>query len=148
MMQTVTKTYSNLKAAHRQWRHAGHCHYVHGENWTFHITFAATDLDDRGFIVDFGELKGLNELMDKYFDHVLLIDQDDPELEFFETMHVKELTDLRIVPSASAEGLCKYVFGMADHYINKLTNGRVWVEQVITEEDSKNTATLSKQTVS
>jgi len=144
MTQTITKTYSNLKAAHRQWRHKGHCHYVHGENWTFHITFAANELDERGFIVDFGELKGLKEQMDKAFDHVLLIDHDDPELEFFEQMHIKELTDLRIVPSASAEGLCNFVFSMADQYIKDLTDRRVWVEKVVTEEDSKNIATLSK----
>ena len=144
MIQTVTKTYSNLKAAHRQHRHQGHCHFVHGENWTFHITFAAEKLDEIGFVVDFGGLKGLKMKMDKMFDHVLLIDEDDPERKFFEDMHERGLTDIRFVPSASAEGLCKYVFDVADQYVKALTHERAWVEQVITEEDTKNIATLKR----
>ena len=144
MTQTVTKTYDNLKAAHRQWRHKGHCRFVHGENWTFHITFACNKLDELGFVVDFGKLRGLKERLDKQFDHVLLIDIDDPERKFFEDMHEKGLTDIRFVDSASAEGLCKLVFGMADEFIQAATDGTVWVCKVIAEEDKKNTATLSE----
>lgn len=143
MTQTVTKTYDNLKAAHRQWRHEGHCHFVHGENWTFHITFSCGELDELGFVVDFGKLKGLKAIIDKQFDHVLLIDEDDPEVEFFKDMHKKGLTDLRLVPSASAEGLCRYVFDTANNFIGNETNGRVWVCEVVAEEDKKNTATLT-----
>lgn len=144
MQLTCTKTYSNLKAAHRQHRHAGHCSFCHGENWTFHITFAAKELDEIGFVVDFGGLKGLTIKMDKMFDHVLLIDADDPERKYFENMHERGLADVRFVPSASAEGLCQLVFDLADRYVKELTNNRAWVDQVVTEEDSKNIATLRK----
>jgi 6-pyruvoyltetrahydropterin/6-carboxytetrahydropterin synthase len=144
MIKTVQKTYSNLKAAHRQHKHPGHCHFVHGENWTFHITFGCDDPDACGFVVDFGGLKGLNLQMEETFDHVLLIDKDDPEVTFFQDMHDKGLTDIRFVPSASAEGLAEYVFSMADKYVKELTNGRAWVQQVVCEEDPKNTATVTK----
>jgi len=62
---TIVKRYVNLKAAHRQWRHSGHCHYVHGENWGFDIEFACDRLDSNGFVVDFGKMRGLSDTMDR-----------------------------------------------------------------------------------
>lgn len=144
MSQTITKTYENLKAAHRQWRHPGHCHFVHGENWTLHLTFKAERLDEQNFVVDFGGLRPLRDKLEHLFDHTLLIDQDDPQRTVFEEMHKQQLADVRFLPSASAEGLCRYVFELADQFVRELTSNRVWVEQVVVEEDAKNTATLSK----
>jgi 6-pyruvoyltetrahydropterin/6-carboxytetrahydropterin synthase len=142
MKQTIRKTYTNLKAAHRQWRHAGHCHFAHGENWTLHITMACEKLDEQNFVIDYGALRPLRAEIEQLFDHTLLIDHDDPARAQFEALHEQGLCDLRIVESASAEGLCKIVMGMADKCVRGLTGGRAWVEEVTVEEDTKNTATL------
>ena len=36
---TSSKTYRNLPCAHRQWKHEGHCAYIHGysRQYTFHF---------------------------------------------------------------------------------------------------------------
>lgn len=140
MLYTITKTYDNLKAAHRQWRHKGHCRFVHGENWRLDITFGSDLLDDQQFVYDFGGLRPLRDKLEKIFDHTLLIDIDDPERAFFEDMHQKGLADVRFIPSAGAEGLSKWIFELADDYIKDVTKGRVRCVTVVVYEDSKNSA--------
>lgn len=140
MYYTITKTYDQLKAAHRQWRHKGHCHFVHGENWRVDITFGAEVLDEQKFVFDFGGLRPLRAKLEHLFDHTLLIDVDDPEKEFFEDMHRRNLADVRFIPSAGAEGLAQYLFEMADEYIREATEGRVHCAGVVVFEDSRNSA--------
>lgn len=142
MKPTITKTYSNLKAAHRQWRHPGHCHFAHGENWTLHISFGCKQLDEQNFVIDYGALRPLRAELEALFDHTLLVDWDDPDLDTFKMLHNRGLIDLRVVESASAEGLCHTVMKLAEKVVGELTDGRVFVTRVIVEEDSKNTATL------
>ncbi len=144
MHHTITKTYSNLKAAHRQWRHHGHCSKVHGENWTFRITFGCKALDYMQFVVDFGELREVYGHMMDMFDHTLLIDQDDPKVEFFKQMKAEGLANVVFVPNANAEGLAKLVYEMADTLMTKRHAGRVHVVKVECCEDEKNTATYSR----
>jgi 6-pyruvoyl-tetrahydropterin synthase len=140
MYHTITKSYDNLKAAHRQWRHCGHCAFAHGENWRIDISFRAKELDHQHFVYDFGALRPLKAQLEYYFDHTLLIDEDDPERAFFEDMHARKLADVRIVPSCGAEGLAEFVFGLADKFIREETGGRVFCSKVVVYEDSKNSA--------
>jgi len=53
---TCTKTFSGYPCCHRQWRHQGHCRFVHGYSRSFSFWFRATELDDCGFVVDFSSL--------------------------------------------------------------------------------------------
>jgi 6-pyruvoyltetrahydropterin/6-carboxytetrahydropterin synthase len=137
---TITKRYFNLKAAHRQWKHKGHCAKIHGENWTFEITFEAKELDECGFVVDFGKLAPIRLWFNTVFDHVVLLDEDDPSLVLFRQLESSGLMRLSIVPSASAEGLASFVFREVDDMIRKLTEFRVKVVKVICFEDEKNSA--------
>ncbi len=143
-MQTITKTYSNLKAAHRQWRHPGHCHFAHGENWVVHLTIGCHQLDDQNFVVDYGGLRPVRNWLEYLLDHTLLIDQDDPARDTFQALHDAKLCDLRIVPSASAEGLCRFILQKAEQIVHELTGGRAFVTEVVVEEDTKNTARLTR----
>jgi 6-pyruvoyltetrahydropterin/6-carboxytetrahydropterin synthase len=145
MYYTLTKTYDNLKAAHRQWRHAGHCSFVHGENWTLDITFQTKELDYQNFVYDFGALRPLRSQLESIFDHTLLIDADDPARSFFEEMHERKLADVRFLPSSGAEGLAKYVFDIADQFIREATTQRVHCLKVSVYEDSRNQATYVQQ---
>ena len=58
---TSTKTYRNLPCAHRQWKHDGHCAYVHGYSREYTFYFEARSLDQHGWVVGFGDLKELEE---------------------------------------------------------------------------------------
>lgn len=143
MYHLITKTYDNLKAAHRQWRHSGHCSFVHGENWRLDITLRAEELDHQNFVYDFGALRPLRQKIDECFDHTLLLDADDPERAFFENMHAKKLADVRFLPSSGAEGIAQWVFELVDEYISNDTAGRVRCVKVVVYEDMRNSATYA-----
>ena len=54
---TSTKTYRNLPCAHRQWKHDGHCAYIHGYSREYTFNFDAESMDQHGWVVGFGDLK-------------------------------------------------------------------------------------------
>lgn len=45
------------------------CGRLHGHSYRVEIVLASERLDERGFIVDYGELKPLKEMLDLHFDH-------------------------------------------------------------------------------
>ena len=58
----------HLPAAHK-------CHQVHGHNYRVEVMLAADDLDDDGFVLDFGEVKAtLGAWLDETWDHQNLND--------------------------------------------------------------------------
>ena len=141
-MYTITKRYTNLKAAHRQWKHPGHCAGIHGENWTIDFTFKSDTLDNQNFVIDFGNLGALKKFLEDNFDHTLLLDKDDPCLPDLQLLVFRYPTMAKIVPlaSASAEGIAKFVFDFASDFIHAKTNGRVFLARVEVYEDEKNSA--------
>ena len=70
---TSSKTYRNLPCAHRQWKHEGHCAYIHGysRQYTFH--FEAKEMDEHGWVVGFGDLKKLEKYLLEMYDHTMII---------------------------------------------------------------------------
>ena len=76
-----TKTYGHevgLSCCFRQWRADSHCSLLHGYALSVRLEFAATDLDVRNWVVDFGSLKGVRGMLEDTFDHTLLVAEDDP----------------------------------------------------------------------
>ena len=140
---TSTKTYRNLPCAHRQWKHDGHCAYIHGysREYTFH--FDAKSMDKHGWVVGFGDLKELEKYLTEMYDHTMLISEDDPELETFKELHKKGLCDLRIVPKTSLEGSAQTALEKANDILSKITKGRARCFKVEARENDKNSATYS-----
>ena len=118
---TSSKTYRNYPCAHRQWKHEGHCAYIHGYSREFTFHFKANQRDKHGWVVGFGDLKPLKEWLDYMFDHTLLIAEDDPELSLFQSMHENGVCDLRILPDNSIEGCAKYIWNYTNELIQKIT---------------------------
>lgn len=146
-MNQITKTYSNLKAAHRQWRHTGHCSKVHGENWTIELAIAAETLDSRGFVVDFSELRDVQTFLEENFDHTLLLDKDDPARHEFEEMDRRGLMKIVWLYSASAEGIANFVLENVSPMIAQKTKGRAALAQVRVYEDDKNSAAVDQEVI-
>ena len=139
----VTKEYRDLPAAHRQPTHKGHCRLIHGHNWGFDISFASETYDGCGFVVDVGLLQPLKEELVKWFDHTLLLNQDDPLLETFK-QQLEGYADIRVVKNCGMEGLAKFVADLAGKLID---SGHIpgkerglHVCKVICWEDSKNSS--------
>ncbi len=86
-----TKTYGQeqgLSCAFRQWRaNHSHCQLLHGYALGFMFVFQADKLDERGWVMDFGGLKGLKQALQDTFDHKVVIAADDPNLEQFLDLH-------------------------------------------------------------
>ncbi len=94
MAHLSTKTYGaerGLSCALRQWAADSHCNLIHGYSLGFKFTFAAEQLDHRGWVIDFGRdgFGAIREWLHATFDHTLLVAQDDPargEFERFATL--------------------------------------------------------------
>lgn len=148
-MITIAKTWPDIPFSHRQHKHDGHCAFSHGHNWAFTVEFGARHLDSNGFVIDFGKLGAVKEWLLDTFDHSHLFNQDDAAgLEML--AQYPAMFKGRIVPDASAEGLCVYVASHLDHllghfYPEDVSIRELCVVAVTVHEDSKNTATWRRQ---
>lgn len=139
-----TKIIDLGSCAFRQWRADSHCKHIHGYRLSAKFWFGCVGLDDKSWVVDFGGLKTLRELLEKQFDHTLCIAADDPLLNMFKELHNAGGCDLRIMESGvGIENFAKFCFITADEYIRKTTVGRCWVEKVEVWEHEKNSAMCS-----
>ena len=138
---TSLKTFRNLPCSHRQWRHEGHCAFIHGYSRSYTFRFAAVELDANHFVVDFGSLKSLETWLEHWFDHTCLINADDPELELFRQLHDRGIVDLRVLPNVSMESSARFVWAYADNLVREATGGRAWCFAVESRENDKNAGT-------
>jgi 6-pyruvoyltetrahydropterin/6-carboxytetrahydropterin synthase len=101
----------------------------------------ASTRDDNGFVMDFGKLKALKEGLDTWFDHTLVLNNNDPLREEFKLfLDAHGLNNIVLVPDCSCEGIAAFVFAMANAMVTKETEERVRVRSVVVYEDSKNSA--------
>ena len=145
-MITIQKEFPNYPFAHRQPSHKGHCKLIHGHNWDFEICLAANELDENGFVYDFGGLKWFRAWLENNFDHTFVLNEDDPWVGTATMDLIKETSKVIFVPSCSCEGIAEYVYNKLSDMISKQTEGRVWVEWVTVKEDLKNSATCTAST--
>jgi 6-pyruvoyltetrahydropterin/6-carboxytetrahydropterin synthase len=66
---------------HRLLEYAGKCRHLHGHNGRAVITLEGAELDGRGMLVDFTEIKRqVQSWIDENLDHNMLLRRDDPLL--------------------------------------------------------------------
>ena len=144
-MYVSTKSYdtrSGFSIAYRQWRADSHCKYIHGYALGFDFEFESETLDVRNWVCDFGGFKTLKAFLEEYFDHTLLVAQDDPDLEFFKEIDRKGLAQVREVEKTGCEGLSDFLYW----YVNEIwipENGykdRVHCRKVRVHETEANSA--------
>lgn len=142
-MHTVTKSYKDLPAAHRQPNHRGHCRWIHGHDWAFDITFGCDKLDDCGFVIDLGALGHVRDFLNETFDHTLLVNEDDKMIQ--DSILLQEIAKLVVVPNCGMEGLAQFVFERIQKSIGgwQMQYRGLRVIAVTCFEDSKNSATYS-----
>ena len=135
-----TKTLPLGSTAFRQPFAQSHCKYLHGYRLQAKFWFEADKLDENNWVVDFGNLKILKGLLEKQFDHTTCIASNDPEKALFESLHTKNIIDLRIMDSVGIEKFAEYCFNIADVYIKEVTKNRCWVNKVEVWEHESNSA--------
>jgi 6-pyruvoyltetrahydropterin/6-carboxytetrahydropterin synthase len=136
---TCKKSYRDIPFAHRQHCHDGHCSLIHGHNWAITLTFACSEVNPDGFVVDFGKLKYLKAWIDTHLDHACLFNENDPEKDAL-LSSMGHLFKTYILPNCSSEGLAQHLYSVFDPMVRAETQNRAWIIEVEIEEDSKNSA--------
>jgi 6-pyruvoyltetrahydropterin/6-carboxytetrahydropterin synthase len=118
-MYVSTKHYgpeAGFSICYRQYKADSHCKFLHGYALAFDFEFESPVLDVRNWVCDFGGFKSLRHFLEDYFDHTLLVAQDDPNKEDFEAIGNWGLAQIRIVDKTGCEGLAEFLFW----YINEV----------------------------
>lgn len=144
-----TKVIELGSCAFRQWRATNsHCKYIHGYQLKAKIWFGCSTLDDRNWVVDFGGLKELKTKLQIWFDHTLTVAADDPELELFKQLAVKNVIDLRIFDGGvGIEKVAEFVYKLTQEYITAASSGRCWVDAVEVFEHADNSAVYTSKNI-
>lgn len=112
-MYQSTKTYGHeigLSACFRQWRAQSHCNRLHGYALAVILKFEATALDKRNWVMDFGGLKPVKALLERTFDHKLLVAEDDPHLCDLQALAAMGLADIVVMKAVGCEAFAERVY--------------------------------------
>jgi 6-pyruvoyltetrahydropterin/6-carboxytetrahydropterin synthase len=140
-----TKTYRQIApCAYRQWRADSHCNQIHGYAFSFHFEFETDDLDARNWAFDYGGLRPLKDKLEDWFDHTLLVAQDDPMRNELLRLGELGLAKITEVEKTGCEGLADFLY----EYINtiflpscgKTEADRLWCCRVEVRETDSNMA--------
>lgn len=126
-MYYVTKTYGHergLSCCFRQWRAThSHCSKLHGYALKVEVTFKAHTLDERNWVIDFGGLDWLDQLLRNTFDHTLVVAEDDPQMETFYSMEELGMCRLVVMPKVGCEKFAEYLHGkIRRHLFNEMAS--------------------------
>lgn len=139
-----TKTYGHdmgLSVAFRQWRAQSHCRFIHGYALGVKFVFSAMELDSCGWVVDFGGLKDMKEMLVDSFDHKLVVAYDDPQRANFELMHMQGLADVVIFPATGCEAFSRMIYDAAEQWLKDAGfSARVTLVSVEVSEHGGNSA--------
>jgi 6-pyruvoyltetrahydropterin/6-carboxytetrahydropterin synthase len=138
-----TKSYRQIApCAYRQWRADSHCNLIHGYAFSFHFEFETNDLDARNWVMDYGGLRPLKDKLEEWFDHALLLAQDDPQYDEIKRLGDLGLAKITEVEKTGCEGLADFLY----EYINTIflpsysEGERVWCSRVEVRETDSNMA--------
>jgi 6-pyruvoyltetrahydropterin/6-carboxytetrahydropterin synthase len=117
-----TKTYGHevgLSTCFRQWRAESHCGKLHGYALSIRFEFEAETLDENNWVVDFGGLKGLKEILVDLFDHTLLVAHDDPNYYELRNLGMLGLAKFIEVEATGCEAFAKLVYEIGEQWLNE-----------------------------
>lgn len=147
-----TKEYVDaFPVAYRQWRDDKKtgkipgCSSLHGYAFSMKFYFGSNELDYRNWVCDYGSLKGLKEELQNQFDHVTLVAEDDPEIEWYKEGERKGILKLIVLPHLGCEMLADYLYKYVNGYYIPETFGkgeseRIWCFRVEVRETQSNMA--------
>lgn len=93
---------------HRLLHYDGRCQYLHGHNGRAIVTMEGPELDARGLLTDFGDIKRtIGEWVDRHLDHHMVLHREDP-LAGVLKRHGQMVLELDVNPTA--ENLARLLF--------------------------------------
>lgn len=135
-----TKLFELGSCCFRQPKAQSHCRHLHGYRLTAKIWFKCISLDNNNWVVDFGGLKELRNILEMQFDHTTIIAKDDPLLPELMILSEKDGCNLRVMDGVGIEKFAEWCYKTANSYIQAKTEGRCSVFRVEVWEHEKNSA--------
>jgi len=117
-----------------------HCSLLHGYSLAFTFTFGCDELDNKNWAVDFGGLKPLKQWLEDNFDHKVVVDANDPKLDFLKSMGAEGIAELTILDGVGAEKFAEHAFNFADKLVREQTNNRCYCVRAECAEHGANSA--------
>lgn len=116
-----TKSYGHeqgLSCVFRQPNAKSHCSQLHGYALSFKFSFACSELDGNGWVVDFGSLKPLKQALHDTFDHTVCVDQHDHALKrVLYPLQSLNLCTIKILPAVGCEGFAAFAHRLANDLV-------------------------------
>jgi 6-pyruvoyl-tetrahydropterin synthase len=119
--------------------------------------FHAQLLDENYFVLDVGKIPFIKEYLEDTFDHTLLLNEDDPMLDYLKGLEADttsaatrpSLAKIVVVENCGMEALARSVFMMVQdllrvHMADDVMRRKLRVCSVTCWEDSKNRSTWSE----
>ena len=121
-----------------------HCSFLHGYALAFTVCFEGDELDDRNWLISFGDLKPFKAWLEDSFDHKLLVSAKDPDLTTILDLEQKKIAQVRIVPEVGCEAFARQAYEWLNDNLMKLAPRQaledVRVKWVEVSEHAGNTA--------
>jgi 6-pyruvoyltetrahydropterin/6-carboxytetrahydropterin synthase len=109
---------------HRLLNYVGPCQHLHGHNAKVDIMLASEELDERGMVMDFGDVKRtLKAWIDQTLDHTLLLAKDDPLVSMLDQQGEKFFL---MDENPTAENIAKLIFSYAQAQNFPVKSVTVW----------------------
>ena len=122
-MYRVTREF-DFCYGHRLLNYDGKCRHLHGHNGRAVITLQATELDDRGMLVDFTDIKTtVQRWVDENLDHNLLLCREDPILPVLQARGERVFVMER---NPTAENIARLIYDQAISAGLPVVEVRLW----------------------
>jgi len=109
---------------HRLLNYDGKCKYLHGHNGRAVITIEAPDLDHRGMVLDFSDIKNVvSKWIDETLDHRMILHRDDPAVPALQKLG----EPLYLVDTnPTAENIARLIFEFTAEHGFPITEAKLW----------------------
>jgi 6-pyruvoyltetrahydropterin/6-carboxytetrahydropterin synthase len=109
---------------HRLMNYDGKCRYFHGHNGKLEVQLSGQNLDDKGMVRDFSEIKQvLQSWVDEALDHRMILNKNDP---LRDTLKKAGEPIVLMETNPTAENIAKLIFDTAKSKGLPVTSVRLW----------------------
>ena len=109
---------------HRLLNYSGKCRYLHGHNGRAVIAVESEELDARGMVLDFTDIKReVSGWIDAHLDHRMILNEDDPAVPVFREMG----EPLFLLPhNPTAENIARVIYDAGVERGCPIVSVRLW----------------------